>query len=302
MARINEIVDEVQKTFPGADTGVLQKAYVYSAKVHQGQLRLSGEPYLTHPLAVGELLAGMRLDPVTVAVGLLHDTLEDTLATEEELEAQFGEEIGHLVGGLTKISRIEFSSREEHQAENFRKMLLAMSKDIRIILIKLADRLHNMQTLQYMSEDARRRISTETLDIYAPLAHRLGIYWMKEELEETAFCELYPEVFAEIKRKVQGSERQREQYVEGVKGRLSAALAESGLRGEVTGRLKEVYSLYKKISEQDLEFDQVYDLIAFRVIVDGTSATCYETLGLVHGLWMPVPCPSRTATRRSTPR
>jgi GTP pyrophosphokinase len=289
MARINEIVDEVQKTFPGADTGVLQKAYVYSAKVHQGQLRLSGEPYLTHPLAVGELLAGMRLDPVTVAVGLLHDTLEDTLATEEELEAQFGEEIGHLVGGLTKISRIEFSSREEHQAENFRKMLLAMSKDIRIILIKLADRLHNMQTLQYMSEDARRRISTETLDIYAPLAHRLGIYWMKEELEETAFCELYPEVFAEIKRKVQGSERQREQYVEGVKGRLSAALAESGLRGEVTGRLKEVYSLYKKISEQDLEFDQVYDLIAFRVIVDGTSATCYETLGLVHGLWMPVP-------------
>jgi GTP pyrophosphokinase len=289
MARINEIVDEVQKNFPGADTGVLQKAYVYSAKVHQGQLRLSGEPYLTHPLAVGELLAGMRLDPVTVAVGLLHDTLEDTLATEEELEAQFGEEIGHLVGGLTKISRIEFSSREEHQAENFRKMLLAMSKDIRIILIKLADRLHNMQTLQYMSEDARRRISTETLDIYAPLAHRLGIYWMKEELEETAFCELYPEVFAEIKRKVQGSERQREQYVEGVKGRLSAALAESGLRGEVTGRLKEVYSLYKKISEQDLEFDQVYDLIAFRVIVDGTSATCYETLGLVHGLWMPVP-------------
>ncbi|MFQ5514528.1 MAG: RelA/SpoT family protein [Myxococcota bacterium] len=289
MARINEIVEMVQECFPDADTGLLQKAYVYSAKVHQGQLRLSGEPYLTHPLAVAEILARMRLDPLTVAVGLLHDTVEDTLATEEEIAREFGEEVRELVVGLTKISKIEFSSREEQQAENFRKMLLAMSRDIRIILIKLADRLHNMQTLEYMSEDSRRRISTETLDIYAPLAHRLGIYWMKEELEERAFQEVYPEVFADIHRRIQGARRQRERYVEEVRSRLSAVLEENSLRGEVTGRLKEVYSLYKKMREQEIDLDEIYDLIAFRVIVDGTAATCYEVLGLAHGLWKPVP-------------
>ncbi|MCZ6714016.1 MAG: HD domain-containing protein, partial [Deltaproteobacteria bacterium] len=184
MARISEIEERVQQNFPGVDTSLLQRCYVYSAKVHQGQMRLSGEPYLTHPLAVAEILAEMRLDPITVAAGLLHDTVEDTLASEEELRDQFGEEIADLVAGLTKISKIEFSSRAEHQAENFRKMLLAMSKDIRVILIKLADRLHNMRTLKYMDEDSRRRISQETLEIYAPLAHRLGIYWMKVELEE----------------------------------------------------------------------------------------------------------------------
>ena len=289
MARINEIVDRVQQNFPGVDTSLLQKSYVYSAKVHQGQLRLSGEPYLTHPLAVAEILAEMRLDPLTVTVGLLHDTVEDTLTSEEELREQFGEEITALVGGLTKISKIEFSSREEQQAENFRKMLLAMSKDIRIILIKLADRLHNMRTLRYMDEDSRRRISQETLDIYAPLAHRLGIYWMKVELEGRAFRELYPEVYGEIDRRIQGTKREREQYVDEVRSRLSALLDKQGLRAEVTGRLKEVYSFYRKMAEQELEFGEIYDLIAFRVIVDGTSATCYETLGLVHSMWKPVP-------------
>jgi guanosine-3',5'-bis(diphosphate) 3'-pyrophosphohydrolase len=288
MARINEIVDRVQQNFPGVETSLLQKSYVYSAKVHQGQLRLSGEPYLTHPLAVAEILAEMRLDPLTVAVGLLHDTVEDTLASEEELREQFGEEITTLVGGLTKIAKIEFSSREEQQAENFRKMLLAMSKDIRIILIKLADRLHNMRTLKYMDEDSRRRISQETLDIYAPLAHRLGIYWMKVELEGRAFRELHPEVYGEIDRRIQGSKREREQYVDEVRSRLSALLEQQDLRAEVTGRLKEVYSFYRKMAEQELEFGEIYDLIAFRVIVDGTSATCYETLGLVHSIWKPV--------------
>jgi GTP pyrophosphokinase len=289
MARINEIVDRVQQNFPGVDTSLLQKSYVYSAKVHQGQLRLSGEPYLTHPLAVAEILAEMRLDPLTVTVGLLHDTVEDTLTSEEELREQFGEEITALVGGLTKISKIEFSSREEQQAENFRKMLLAMSKDIRIILIKLADRLHNMRTLKYMDEDSRRRISQETLDIYAPLAHRLGIYWMKVELEGRAFRELYPEVYREIDRRIQGTKREREQYVDEVRSRMSALLEQQELRAEVTGRLKEVYSFYRKMAEQELEFGEIYDLIAFRVIVDGTSATCYETLGLVHSIWKPVP-------------
>ena len=289
MARINEIIDQVQQNFPGVDAGLLQRCYVYSAKVHKGQVRLSGEPYLTHPLAVAEILAEMRLDPITIAAGLLHDTVEDTLASEEELRELFGDEIADLVVGLTKISKIEFSSREEHQAENFRKMLLAMSQDIRIILIKLADRLHNMRTLKYMSEDSRRRISRETLDIYAPLAHRLGIYWMKVELEGRAFQELYSEVHTNIKKRIQGSKRQRERYVEEVKRRLSTLLEENGLQADVTGRMKEVYSLYQKMAEQDLEFSEIYDLMAFRVIVDGTTATCYEALGLAHSLWTPVP-------------
>ena len=289
MARINDIVDQVEQNFPDTDPSILHKAYVYSARVHQGQMRLSGEPYLTHPLAVASLLSEMRLDAVTVAVGLLHDTVEDTFATEDEIRQEFGDEIADLVGGLTKLAKVEFQSREEHQAENFRKMLLAMSKDIRIILIKLADRLHNMRTLEYMDEDARRRISRETLDIYAPLAHRLGIYWLKEELEQRAFREVYPEVFRSIEELIQGNQAERERYVKDMRERLSALLGEARLSMEVTGRLKEVYSLYKKMRDQDLSMDEVYDLIAFRIIVDGTTATCYETLGIVHSLWRPVP-------------
>ncbi len=289
MTRINDIVEQVEQNFPDTDPSILHKAYVYSARVHQGQMRLSGEPYLTHPLAVASLLSEMRLDVVTVAVGLLHDTVEDTFATEDEIRQEFGDEIADLVGGLTKLAKVEFQSREEHQAENFRKMLLAMSKDIRIILIKLADRLHNMRTLEYMDEDARRRISRETLDIYAPLAHRLGIYWLKEELEQRAFREVYPEVFRSIEELIQGNQAERERYVKDMRERLSALLGEARLSMEVTGRLKEVYSLYKKMRDQDLSMDEVYDLIAFRIIVDGTTATCYETLGIVHSLWRPVP-------------
>jgi GTP pyrophosphokinase len=289
MPRINEIVDTVRSNFPEADASQINRAYVYSAKVHQGQTRLSGEPYLTHPLEVADLLAGMRLDPVTVAVGLLHDTVEDTFATEEEIRNEFGEEVGELVAGLTKLSKIEFQSREEHQAENFRKMLVAMSKDIRIIVIKLADRLHNMRTLQFMREDSRRRISQETLDIYAPLAHRLGMYWMKEELENRAFKELHPEVYAQIEELVQGSVAERERYIEEVSSRLAREIQTRGVSCEVTGRLKSPFSLYKKMQEQNLSIDQIHDLIAFRVIVDGTAATCYETLGVVHALWKPVP-------------
>jgi len=288
MARINEIVEQVQTNAPDADVSLLEKAYVYSAKVHQGQMRLSGEPYLTHPLAVAEILAEMRLDPVTVAAGLLHDTVEDTFATDADIRNQFGEEVGELVAGLTKLSKIEFQSREEAQAENFRKMLIAMSKDIRIILIKLADRLHNIRTLEYMKEDSRLRVARETLEIYAPLAHRLGIYWMKEELEDRAFRVLHPEIYAQIEERIAGTKKERERYIEDVKTRLSAELASRALHCEVTGRLKEAYSLYKKMQQQNVPIDQIYDLIAFRVIVDGTTTTCYETLGIVHGLWKPV--------------
>ena len=240
--RINDIVETVEDHFPDADTAVLQKAYVYSAKVHQGQQRLSGEPYLIHPLAVAATLAGMRLDPITVAAGLLHDTVEDTYATEDEIREEFGDELTELVSGLTKLSKIEFSSREERQAENFRNMLVAMSKDIRVLLIKLADRHHNMQTLEYMSEEARQRISRETLDIYGPLAHRLGIYWMKQELEEAAFEALYPDVHQRITKLLQGSKRQREAYVERVKAQLSEVLEKNLIQADVTGRTLTVSS------------------------------------------------------------
>jgi GTP pyrophosphokinase len=264
MPRIHEIVEQVQGHFPGVDISLLEKAYVYSAKVHQGQMRLS------------------------VAAGLLHDTVEDTFATDVDIRAQFGDEIGDLVAGLTKLSKIEFQSREEAQAENFRKMLLAMSKDIRIILIKLADRLHNIRTLEYMKEDSRRRIAQETLEIYAPLAHRLGIYWMKEELEDRAFRVLHPDLCAQIEEKIAGTKEERDRYISDVKARLSTELETRSLRCEVTGRLKEVYSLFKKMKQQNVSIEQIYDLIAFRVIVDGTPSTCYEALGLVHGLWKPV--------------
>jgi GTP pyrophosphokinase len=289
MARINEVIERVQQNFPEADAALLERAYVYSAKVHQGQLRLSGEPYLSHPLAVAQILADMRLDEVTVAAGLLHDAVEDTLATEQQIAEQFGEDIRFLVAGLTKLAKVEFQSREEAAAENFRKMLLAMSKDIRIILIKLADRLHNMRTLEHMEEEARRRISRETLEIYAPLAHRLGIYEMKTELEERAFQQLHPEAYAELERKIRGTRKAQEKYIEQVKSRLSEILAQAGLRAEVTGRRKETHSLYQKMQEQQISFDEIYDLIAFRIVVDGTAATCYELLGIVHGLWKPVP-------------
>jgi GTP pyrophosphokinase len=289
VARINEIVDVVRDNFPEADVSVLHKAYVYSAKVHQGQMRLSGEPYLTHPLAVAEILAELHLDPVTVAAGLLHDTVEDTFATEEQIRTEFGDEIADLVAGLTKLARISFHSREENQAENFRKMLLAMSKDIRVIIIKLADRLHNMRTLEYMADESRRRVSQETLDIYAPLAHRLGIYWMKEELEDRAFRDLYSETYGQIQELIAGTRRQRERYMEEVIGQLRAALQAAGLACEVTGRVKQSYSLYKKMQEQNLTIDQVHDLVAFRVVIDGSTAACYETLGVVHALWHPVP-------------
>jgi len=289
MTRINEIVDTVLQHFPDADPSLLQRVYVYSAKVHQGQTRLSGEPYLIHPLAVSKILADMRLDQVTVAAGLLHDTVEDTYATEEELTEQFGKEISHLVSGLTKMAKMEFQSREERQAENFRKMLIAMSQDIRVLLIKLADRLHNMRTLEYMSEDARRRISQETLDIYAPLAHRLGIYGMKEELEERAFRELYPEVYKSLAERIHGSKKEREEYVQSVVVKLTQLLEKEGIAGEVAGRTKEMYSLYKKMEKQRVDLDQIYDLTAFRVAVDSDASTCYRVLGAVHAMFKPVP-------------
>src|SRR5512135_2191998 len=288
MLRFNDILERLALYNPNADTDLLRKAYVFSAKVHLGQVRLSGEPYLNHPLEVAGILTQLRLDVASVATGLLHDTVEDTLTTLKEIQDNFGEEIAQLVNGLTKISQISLRSSEEHQAENFRKMILAMVKDIRVILIKLADRLHNMRTLKYHSLEKQVEIAQETLDIYAPLANRLGIDWIKSELEDLAFQYLYPEVYNEIRQKIARKEKERARYVDEVKRTLMKKLYENFIEGEVTGRLKQIYSIYLKMKEQNIDFDQVYDITAFRVIVNSIKE-CYDVLGILHSLWKPIP-------------
>ena len=288
MLRFNDIAELVESYHPDPDMGLLEKAYVFSAKVHQGQIRLSGEPYLIHPLEVAGILARMRLDVQTVAAGLLHDVLEDTLTTYDELKENFGEEIAQLVDGVTKISRLDFSSAEEAEAENYRKMILAMTRDIRVILIKLADRLHNMRTLQFHREEKQKAISQETLDIYAPIANRLGIEWMKEELEDLAFRYLEPEAYKELSKKVQKGKAKRKKYVEEVKRIILEKLQEHGIKAEVTGRVKQLYSIYQKMQRLGVDFSEIYDIVAFRIIVD-TERECYEALGVIHSLWTPVP-------------
>ncbi len=288
MLRFNDILDRLLAYHPNADTDLLRKAYVFSAKVHMGQVRLSGEPYLSHPLEVAGILTQLRLDVAAVATGLLHDTVEDTLTTLEEIRDYFGEEIAHLVDGVTKISKISLRPSEKDQAENFRKMILAMVKDIRVVLIKLADRLHNMRTLQYHSDEKQREIAQETLDIYAPLAHRLGIDWIKTELEDLAFKHLHPDLYEEIQKKIARKEKERSRYIDEVKRILMKKLYENQIEGEVTGRLKQIYSIYQKMKDQNIDLDQVYDITAFRVIVN-TIKECYDVLGIIHSLWKPIP-------------
>jgi guanosine-3',5'-bis(diphosphate) 3'-pyrophosphohydrolase len=285
---IDELIEKVQSYSPGATVDPIRRAYEFSAETHRGQRRLSGEPYLTHPLQVAGIIADLRLDVPSVATGLLHDTVEDTLTTLEQVQAIFGPEIASLVDGVTKISQINFRSREEKQAENFRKMILAMARDIRVILIKLADRTHNMRTLGHLSPERQRDIAQETLDIYAPLAHRLGIYWLKSELEDNALRFLQPEVYYQLKRNVAKKKTERERYIREVIGVLGKKLAEADIDAEVSGRPKHFYSIYQKMQRQDLLYDQIYDLVGFRVLVD-TVSECYEALGLVHASWKPVP-------------
>ncbi len=288
MLRFNDLLERLTSYNPNADTDLLRKAYVFSAKVHLGQVRLSGEPYLNHPLEVAGILTQLRLDVASVATGLLHDTVEDTLATLDEIRENFGEEIAQLVDGLTKISQISLRSSENHQAENFRKMILAMVKDIRVLLIKLADRLHNMRTLKYHTLEKQAEIAQETLDIYAPLANRLGIDWIKSELEDLAFQYLHPELYDEIQRKIAKKEKERARYIDEVKRTIVKKLYENRIHGEVTGRLKQIYSIYLKMKEQNIDFDQVYDITAFRIIVDSIKE-CYDVLGVIHSLWKPIP-------------
>ncbi len=286
--RLEDIVERIQVYNPDADVDLLRRAYIFSAKVHQGQTRLSGESYLNHPIEVAAILANLKLDAATVAAGLLHDTIEDTATTPEEIKAMFGDEVARLVDGMTKLSRMELQSREQREAENFRKMIVAMANDIRVILIKLADRLHNMRTLNYLPAEKQRRIAQETLDIYAPLANRLGISKIKTELEDLAFMYLNPEAYHDLARKVMQRRIERESYINELIEIVKRQLAEHGFKGEVKGRPKHFYSIYQKMQKQGISFEDVYDLIAIRIITD-TKVNCYAILGLIHSLWTPVP-------------
>jgi guanosine-3',5'-bis(diphosphate) 3'-pyrophosphohydrolase len=288
MIRITDILDKVAEYSPEADLTLIERAYIYSARVHEGQVRLSGEPYLSHPLEVSGILANMNLDEISVTSGLLHDVLEDTAATPEEIEKIFGPEVLHIVSGVTKLSKLRLSSSEARQAESIRKMLLAMADDIRVILIKLADRLHNMRTLQYhRSEKKKINIARETMDIYAPISARLGIYWIKKELEDASFKYMLPDEYERISNLVAKDQAEREKYVETVKKYILKKMEEANLKCEVLGRNKNYYSIYHKMMSQNLAFEDVYDIIAFRIILD-TIPHCYETLGLIHSLWKPI--------------
>ncbi len=290
MIRLNDIIDEAGRcgSLSESDISLIKKAYVYSAKVHAGQKRFSGEPYLSHPLEVSLILAQMGLDNNTVATGLLHDTIEDTLATQEDIKRLFGDEISHLVDGTTKVGELSYSSDEQRQAENFRKLILATARDVRVVLIKLADRLHNMRTLEVLSLERRRKISKETLEIYAPLARRLGIGWLASELEDLSFKFLNPREYAKIEHKLQKGVERRKRKIEETKVKISKSLLDAGVRNEVFGRVKNFYSIYGKMKWQNLELSELYDIIAFRIITESIS-DCYLALGEVHRLWNPVP-------------
>ena len=287
--RFEDLVEKVRAYHPDADLELLRRAYVFSALEHKGQVRHSGEPYLVHPLEVATILADMKMDPVTRAAGLLHDVVEDTLTTSERLEQTFGHEVAHVVEGVTKISAITFSSKEESQAENFRKMLLAMVDDIRVILVKLADRLHNMRTLKFLPEERRLRIAQETLDIYAPIANRLGMAKIKNELEELAFRYLEPEAYELLKALVEKRRKASEGVVEDLKRTIVAKLHEAMVPViEVEGRTKRLYSIHQKLRRQKIDLDRVYDFVALRVVTK-TIKDCYAALGIIHQTWSPVP-------------
>jgi GTP pyrophosphokinase len=288
MIRFEDIYETVKRHHPEANLDLLRRAYVFSAVEHKGQTRASGEPYLVHPLGVAAILADMRMDPTCVAVGLLHDVLEDTLTEPERIKEYFGEDVLHIVEGVTKISKIPFSTSEERQAENYRKMLLAMVDDIRVILVKLADRLHNMRTLKHLPDERRVRIAGETMDIYAPLAGRLGMSRIKNELEDLAFQYMEPEAYKDLLARVEDRRKQASAFIEKIKVTVAEKLKAAGLNPAVEGRIKRLYSIYQKLRRQRIDIEQVYDFVALRILVP-TIPDCYATLGVLHHLWRPVP-------------
>jgi guanosine-3',5'-bis(diphosphate) 3'-pyrophosphohydrolase len=288
MVTIDEICESVLKRNPNADLDLIRRSYDYSAERHAGQFRKSGDPYLVHPMSVAKIIADLNLDVPSICAGILHDCVEDTTATSEDISDKFGEEIQRIVDGVTKLGQIPWTTREERQAENFRKMLMAMARDIRVILVKLADRVHNMRTLQYMSRDKQERIARETREIYAPIANRLGLQWMKVELEDLAFSFLEPQDWKNLRTQMEGTEAQRSEYIRDVCAKLIEVLAENEIKGEVSGRAKGYWSIHQKMKRTGRDLEQVYDIVAFRIITDSVR-DCYATLGIIHSNWTPVP-------------
>ncbi len=286
---IHRLLEEVHQVYPDFPLKPLEQAFEIASKAHGAQLRKSGEPYIIHPIEVVRILLKMKVDLPSLVAGLLHDTVEDTLLSLDEIKKTFGDEVAFLVDGVTKLSKLSFHSKHTAQAENFRKMVFAMGKDIRVILIKLADRLHNMQTLNFMSPEKQIEISEETVEIYSPLAHRLGIHWVKIELEDLCLSYLKPDVYSKLTQLVAKKRETREVYIEEVIGILREKLDEAHFQKyEVTGRPKNFYSIYKKMEKSNVSFDQVHDLIAFRIICEDIRG-CYQALGIVHSMWKPVP-------------
>ncbi len=285
---ISDLISKIKRFNPEADTAIVEKAYEFAKQRHEGQKRLSGDPYITHPLAVADILADLEQDPKTIAASLLHDLIEDAKVQKSEIAQNFGDEVAYLVEGVTKLGQIVFELREVRQAENFRKMLLAMGEDIRVIIIKLADRLHNMQTLQYIPKEKQIETSIETREIFAPLAHRIGIWRIKWELEDLAFRYLEPDKYEEIRKKIASRRAEREDRINDFIAKIKDILAKVDIKAEINGRPKHFYSIYRKMVEQNLEFEDLYDLLAIRIIV-GTVRDCYATLGLVHAAWKPIP-------------
>jgi GTP pyrophosphokinase len=288
MVTLDAICESVAKRYPTADLDLLRRCFAYAEQSHKGQFRRSGEPYLVHPLGVAKIICDLGLDVPSICAGMLHDCIEDTSATSEDLHEKFGEEIQKIVEGVTKLGQIPWTTREERQAENFRKMLLAMARDIRVILVKLADRVHNMRTLEFVSRDKQERVARETREIYAPIANRLGIQWMKVELEDLSFKYLEPQDWQDLQAKMQGSESRRSAYIQEVCAKLTEVLAENELKGEVSGRAKGYWSIYQKMRRTGRDLEQVYDIIAFRIITESVR-DCYATLGIIHSNWTPVP-------------
>jgi guanosine-3',5'-bis(diphosphate) 3'-pyrophosphohydrolase len=287
-AELDQLIAIVRETRPKDDLAPIEKAYNFAAQYHSGQLRSSGEPYMSHPLAVALILAGMRMDVVSIETGLLHDIVEDTTVTTADIQKNFGDEVARCVDGVTKLSKINFFSAEDRQAESYRKMLLAMVNDIRVIIVKLADRLHNMRTLGYLSPERRERIARETLEIYAPIAHRLGMGKVRGELEDLSFQYLDPEAWAEISRSIETQRAANEEYLERMRRTVEAELRREGIPARVEARVKRAYSVYQKLKKQKISLDQVYDLLAIRIITDSVK-NCYHALGVIHNEWSPVP-------------
>ncbi len=285
---IDNLIKKVLSYNPDADVEVMKRAYHFSSEAHSSQKRMEGSPFIEHPVAVASIIADMKMDTATIAAGLLHDTIEDTGITRKNIKELFGEEIAFLVESVTKLSKMVFKTKEEAQAENFRKMFLAMSEDVRVMLIKFADRLHNMRTLEHLSEDKRHRIALETLEIYAPIANRLGIGWLRTELEDLSFKFLMPKLYSELVRKVAKREEEQEGYLKDLAKIVNNKLKEAGLPGTVSGRVKHYYGIYQKMQKQRITFEEVHDVLGLRIITD-TKANCYAILGLIHSLWTPIP-------------